>query len=97
MKSGLRRREDPRRLSPVLHQEIHGHPLVFLDSAASAQKPTQVIEAQADVLRHSYANIHRGVYTLSERATDLHDAAREKVPSVSKCRRASAKSYSRAM
>jgi len=64
---------------PCLHQEIHGHPLVFLDSAASAQKPTQVIEAQADVLRHSYANIHRGVYTLSERATDLHDGARDKV------------------
>ena len=64
---------------PCLHQDIHGHPLVFLDSAASAQKPNQVIEAQADVLRHSYANIHRGVYTLSERATDLHDGAREKV------------------
>lgn len=64
---------------PCLHQEVHGHPLVFLDSAASAQKPTQVIEAQADVARHSYANIHRGVYTLSERATDLHDGAREKV------------------
>ena len=64
---------------PCLHQEIHRHPLVFLDSAASAQKPNQVIEAQADVLRHSYANIHRGVYTLSERATDLHDGAREKV------------------
>ncbi|MGI9416624.1 MAG: SufS family cysteine desulfurase [Geminicoccaceae bacterium] len=64
---------------PCLHQEVHGHPLVFLDSAASAQKPKQVIEAQADVLRHSYANIHRGVYTLSERATDLHDGAREKV------------------
>ena len=64
---------------PCLQQEVHGHPLVFLDSAASAQKPTQVIEAQADVLRHSYANIHRGVYALSERATDLHDGAREKV------------------
>jgi cysteine desulfurase/selenocysteine lyase len=64
---------------PCLHQEVHGHPLVFLDSAASAQKPNQVIEAEADVLRHSYANIHRGVYTLSERATDLHDGAREKV------------------
>ncbi|MGI9417876.1 MAG: aminotransferase class V-fold PLP-dependent enzyme, partial [Geminicoccaceae bacterium] len=63
---------------PCLHQEIHGHPLVFLDSAASAQKPAQVIEAQADVLRHSYANIHRGVYTLSERASELHDGAREK-------------------
>ena len=64
---------------PCLHQEIHGHPLVFLDSAASAQKPNQVIEAQADVLRKSYANIHRGVHTLSERATELHDGAREKV------------------
>ena len=64
---------------PCLHQEVHGHPLVFLDSAASAQKPRQVIEAEADVLRHSYANIHRGVYTLSERATELHDQAREKV------------------
>ncbi len=64
---------------PCLHQDIHGHPLVFLDSAASAQKPRQVIEAQADVLRHSYANIHRGVYWLSERATELHEAAREKV------------------
>lgn len=64
---------------PCLHQEVHGHPLVFLDSAASAQKPSQVIEAEADVLRHSYANIHRGVYTLSERATELHDGAREKV------------------
>jgi cysteine desulfurase/selenocysteine lyase len=64
---------------PCLHQVIHGHPLVFLDSAASAQKPRRVIEAEADVLRHSYANIHRGVYTLSERATELHDQAREKV------------------
>ena len=64
---------------PCLHQEVHGHPLVFLDSAASAQKPNQVIEAEADVLRKSYANIHRGVYTLSERATELHDGAREKV------------------
>ncbi len=64
---------------PCLQQEVHGHPLVFLDSAASAQKPRQVIEAQADVLRHSYANIHRGVYSLSERATELHDGAREKV------------------
>jgi len=71
--------ETIRRDFPCLQQDIHGHPLVFLDSAASAQKPRQVIEAQADVLRHSYANIHRGVYTLSERATDLHDGARTKV------------------
>ncbi|MGH1479600.1 MAG: aminotransferase class V-fold PLP-dependent enzyme [Geminicoccales bacterium] len=64
---------------PCLHQEVHGHPLVFLDSAASAQKPNQVIDAQADVLRQDYANIHRGVYSLSERATELHDGARDKV------------------
>ncbi len=64
---------------PCLHQEVHGHPLVFLDSAASAQKPAQVIEAQANVLRHDYANIHRGVHSLSERASELHDGAREKV------------------
>ncbi|MGI9499944.1 MAG: aminotransferase class V-fold PLP-dependent enzyme, partial [Geminicoccaceae bacterium] len=48
---------------PCLQQEVHGHPLVFLDSAASAQKPTQVIEAEANVLRHDYANIHRGVHS----------------------------------
>lgn len=64
---------------PCLHQEVHGRPLVFLDTAASAQKPNAVIDAQADTLRHSYANIHRGVYELSERATTLHEAAREKV------------------
>ncbi|MDH3660567.1 MAG: aminotransferase class V-fold PLP-dependent enzyme, partial [Alphaproteobacteria bacterium] len=64
---------------PCLHQNVHGRPLVFLDTAASAQKPNVVIEAQADVLRHDYANIHRGVYDLSERATTLHEAAREKV------------------
>lgn len=64
---------------PCLQQEVHGHPLAFLDSAASAQKPKQVIEAQANVLRHDYANIHRGVHSLSERASELHDGAREKV------------------
>ncbi len=64
---------------PCLQQEIHGRPLVFLDTAASAQKPNVVIEAQADVLRHSYANIHRGVYSLSQRATELHEAARAKI------------------
>jgi cysteine desulfurase/selenocysteine lyase len=64
---------------PCLHQEIHGRPLVFLDSATSAQKPQVVIDTLAGVLRHDYANIHRGVHTLSQRATDLHDGAREKV------------------
>ena len=64
---------------PCLHQTVHGRPLVYLDSATSAQKPQAVIDAVADVLRHDYANIHRGVHTLSERATDLHEGAREKV------------------
>ncbi len=64
---------------PCLDQEIHGQPLVFLDSATSAQKPQVVIDHLAQVLRHDYANIHRGVHTLSQRATDLHDGAREKI------------------
>jgi len=66
---------------PCLHQMIHDRPLVFLDSATSAQKPRHVIDTLGHVLRHDYANIHRGVHTLSQRATDLHDEAREKVRS----------------
>jgi cysteine desulfurase/selenocysteine lyase len=68
-----------RRDFPCLDQTVHGRPLVYLDSATSAQKPQIVIDALAGVLRHDYANIHRGVHTLSERATDLHEGAREKV------------------
>lgn len=64
---------------PCLQQTVHGRPLVFLDTAASAQKPAVVIDELARVLRRDYANIHRGVYALSERATDLHEAARAKV------------------
>jgi cysteine desulfurase / selenocysteine lyase len=61
---------------PCLQQTIHGRPLVFLDTAASAQKPVVVIDAMARMLREDYANIHRGVYDLSERATELHEGAR---------------------
>ena len=61
---------------PCLQQTIHGRPLVFLDTAASAQKPAAVIDAMARMLREDYANIHRGVYDLSERATELHEGAR---------------------
>jgi cysteine desulfurase/selenocysteine lyase len=68
-----------RRDFPCLQQTVHGHPLVFLDTAASAQKPSVVIDEMARVLREDYANIHRGVYDLSQRATDLHEAARVKV------------------
>jgi cysteine desulfurase/selenocysteine lyase len=64
---------------PCLHQRIHDRPLVFLDSATSAQKPQAVIDSLTRVLQHDYANIHRGVHTLSQRATDLHDGARDKV------------------
>ena len=64
---------------PILEQRIYDNPLVFLDSAASAQKPRQVIDAVADCYETNYANIHRGVYFLSERATESFEAARETV------------------
>ena len=71
--------ERVRRDFPALAQKVHGHPLVYLDNAATTQKPTLVL----DRIRSSYieecANIHRGVYQLSERATAAHEAAREKV------------------
>jgi len=73
---------DPRRIReefPALHQQVHGRPLVFLDSAASAQKPRAVLDALLRVYSHDYANIHRGVYELSQRATAAFEAAREKV------------------
>jgi cysteine desulfurase / selenocysteine lyase len=64
---------------PILRQKIHGRPLVYLDSAASAQKPQCVIDAERHVYEESYANIHRGVHTLSQRCTDAYEAARDKV------------------
>src|SRR5699024_5177528 len=64
---------------PVLDQEINGHPLVYLDSTATAQKPLAVIEAVDDYYRHHNSNVHRGVHTLGTRATDLYEGAREKV------------------
>jgi len=64
---------------PILTTKVHGHPLVFLDSAASAQKPRQVIDAIAHHYETSYANIYRGVYQLSQASTDLFEHTREKV------------------
>lgn len=64
---------------PILDQDVHGHPLVYFDSAASAQKPKQVIEAMTRFMEHDYANIHRGVHELSVRATDMVEASRERV------------------
>jgi len=65
---------------PILDQEAHpGKRLVFLDSAASSQKPRQVIDAMTAYYTHDHANVHRGIHTLSERATDAYEGAREKI------------------
>lgn len=64
---------------PILATTIRNKPLVYLDNAASCQKPNAVIDAISHLYRHDYANIHRGVHTLSVRATDQFEAAREKV------------------
>lgn len=61
---------------PILSRLIHGKPLVYLDSAASSQKPIQVLDAMDDVYRNHYANVHRGAYTLSEESTAAYEAAR---------------------
>jgi len=64
---------------PILDQEVNGHPLVYLDNAASTQKPSAVIDAIGDLYRHDYANVHRGVHELSHRATEAYEQARGKV------------------
>lgn len=64
---------------PILHQEINGHPLVYLDSAASSQKPRSVIDAVNRYYEQDHANVHRGVHTLGSRATDAYEGAREKL------------------
>src|SRR5690625_5183165 len=64
---------------PILDQEINGHPLVYLDSTATAQKPMQVIEALKNYYEKDNANVHRGVHTLGSRATTQYEDAREKV------------------
>lgn len=64
---------------PILSQKVHDRPLVFLDSAASAQKPEAVIEAMARTMRCQYANIHRGLYWMSERTTEAYEAVRDQV------------------
>ena len=64
---------------PALHQQVHGKPLVYLDSAASAQRPQAVIDAMVAHERRNHANIHRGVHELSQRSTEAFEGAREKV------------------
>lgn len=64
---------------PILHQEIQGCRLAYLDNAASSQQPMAVIDAVSQYYQHDHANVHRGVHTLSHRATDAYEAAREKI------------------
>lgn len=64
---------------PILSRKVNGHPLVYLDNAATSQTPTQVVDAIVDYYYHYNANIHRGVHTLSQEATDVYEAARHKL------------------
>ena len=64
---------------PALDQSVHGHPLVYLDSAASAQQPAAVIDAVARYQSEDHANVHRGVHTLSHRATEAYEGARDRI------------------
>jgi cysteine desulfurase/selenocysteine lyase len=68
-----------RRDFPILHQNVNGKPLVYLDNAASSQRPQAVIDAISRYYEHDHANVHRGVHTLSQRATDAYEGARETV------------------
>lgn len=68
-----------RRDFPILDQKVNGKPLIYLDSAATSQKPRQVIEAVSKYYNEDNSNVHRGVHTLGSRATDAYEGAREKV------------------
>lgn len=64
---------------PILKEKIRNKPLVYLDNAATCQKPQAVIDSISHLYTHEYANVHRGVHTLSVKATDRYEGAREKV------------------
>jgi cysteine desulfurase / selenocysteine lyase len=64
---------------PILGRSFHGHPLAYLDSAATSQKPQRVLDAESEYYSRQNANVHRGVYALSVEATDAYEAARERV------------------
>ena len=69
--------EDIRDQFPILHRHVNGYPLVYLDNAASAQKPRAVIEAMTASMEGSYANVHRGLHTLANETTESYEKARE--------------------
>src|SRR5699024_5515238 len=64
---------------PILDQEVNGHPLVYLDSSATSQKPIKLIEAINNYYRQTNSNVHRGVHTLGTQTNDLYEGARHKV------------------
>ena len=66
---------------PILAQQVYGKPLVYLDNAATSQKPTQVIDSLVDYYQRYNSNVHRGVHSLSMEATQRYEEAREKVSS----------------
>ena len=68
-----------RALFPILSREVNGKPLIYLDSGASAQKPSPVIRAMTRVMEHSYANVHRGLHTMANETTEAYENARESV------------------
>ena len=71
--------EEIRQDFPILQRDVYGRPLVYLDNAATTQKPRSVVEAISNEYYSTNANVHRGVHFLSQKATDLHEAARERV------------------
>ncbi len=64
---------------PILKRKVHGKPLVYLDNAATTQKPLSVLQVERHYYEHLNANIHRGVHALSQEATDAFEGARDKV------------------
>lgn len=66
---------------PILSRTVNGHPLIYLDNAASSQKPVQVLDSMDHYYRHTHANVHRGVHTLSQEATTLFEASRRRIAS----------------
>jgi cysteine desulfurase/selenocysteine lyase len=66
---------------PILREQVHGHPLIYFDSAATAQKPTSVLDALQNYYEHQNANVHRGLHFLSSRATEAYERSRQRVAS----------------
>ena len=64
---------------PILREQAHGHPLIYFDSAATSQKPRPVLDAVRKFYEHDNANVHRGLHTLSSRATEAYERARQRV------------------